>query len=580
MSLPAIFHGPRRALLVRLVANGAVQAAATVATALVVRHLFDELLSQGGQVGGRSLGVAAAFVALTAVAMAWLRVLERTDAERLGQDYVARVRLRVFDHLSRLSLRAQRQRGRGALMLRFVTDLNGVRQWVSRGLARFIVAGIAASGGLGALIYLNPALAAATAAALTCCGLAAYSAGGVLRARVMESRRRRAHIATNIGDKLSALAVVQACGQVRRERKRIRRQSRRLGDAMVARAQVTGFVRSLPDMAVALATVAILVVGAWQVGSGDATPGTLVAGIIILGVLARPLRDLSRIFVYWHNFQVSRQKLNAFMKNAAIVREARDARPLSPGPGRLVFDRVSVAGGPEAVSVTAEPGSLVALTGPSGAGKSTILALAARLLDPVAGRVLLDDQDIASVTLESLRREVGIVSPDIPLLRGSVGWNIRYRCPKASDGDVARVLDLCELTADIANLSDGEKTRIVEGGMDLPNGLRQRIAIARALLGEPRLLLLDDPDATLDPKGRRVLGRILAERRATTLIVTHDTARVAAADAVWYLDQGGLLDQGPGGGVLEGDGPAARFFRGTGEAQPQDRLVLVSSNKG
>jgi len=336
----------------------------------------------------------------------------------------------------------------------------------------------------------------------------------------------------------------------------------------------------VPDMAVALATVAILVVGAWQVGSGDATPGTLVAGIIILGVLARPLRDLSRIFVYWHNFQVSRQKLKAFISNAAIVREAKDALPLSPGPGRLVFDRVTVAGGPEAVSVTAEPGSLVALTGSSGAGKSTILALAARLLDPEQGRVLLDDQDIAAVTLQSLRREVGIVSPDIPLLRGSVGWNIRYRCPKASDGDVARVLDLCELTAAIANLPEGEKTRIVEGGMDLPNGLRQRIAIARALLGEPRLLLLDEPDANLDPRGRAVLGRILAERRATTLIVTHDAARVAAADTVWHLERDGLLEHGPGEGMAVGDGPAVRRARAAGKGHGPDHLVLVVPSGG
>ena len=153
-----------------------------------------------------------------------------------------------------------------------------------------------------------------------------------------------------------------------------------------------------------------------------------------------------------------------------------------------------------------------------------------------------------------------MVSPDLPLLRGTIERNLLYRWPEAPPGEVARVLALCGLETDLNELPDGKLTKVSERGANLPTGLRQRIMIARALLGNPVLLLLDEPDANLDPKGRSVLDDTLSQRTATVILVSHDLTRVMAADAVWYFESGRLVQQGTPEVLLAGDRQLARFF--------------------
>jgi ABC-type multidrug transport system fused ATPase/permease subunit len=203
----------------------------------------------------------------------------------------------------------------------------------------------------------------------------------------------------------------------------------------------------------------------------------------------------------------------------------------------------------------------VALVGPHGAGKSTLLALAARLLDPHAGKILFDGQDLAVHSLESVRRTVGMVSPDMPLLRGTIDKNIRYRWRDAPEAEVARVVALCGVDEILAELPEGARTHVTEGAGNLSVGQRQRLALARALLGNPAVLLLDEADANLDPHASAVLDRVLAEYSGTVLCVTHRPDRLAQADIIWYLEGGRLVEVGTPAELLGGDSATARFFR-------------------
>lgn len=555
-ALPEVFGGRRRRLFAGLVAVGAGQALAAVATVLLVRTAFDRLpAGAAAAVLWPALGLAA-----TALAVAWLRYAERAGAERLGQDYVTDVRLVLFDRLSSLAPRALQRRSRGGVMLRFVGDLTALRQWVSLGLARLTVAGISACGALAALAAINPLLGGVVTTVL-CIGMAAaLGLGARMRRAAREARRLRTRLAANVSEKIATMPVVQVFGQARRERRHLARQSSRLGAAEVRRARVAGGLRAVTEGTAVLAVAAALLAGAFGAAAGQATAGTVVAAVAIVGFLVAPLRDLGRVYEYWQGARVAREKIRQFLDTPALVDEADDAVRLRAGPGRLRFDRVRVRGALRRVSLEAEPGTVTAIVGPNGAGKSTLLALAARLIDPDGGRVRLDGRDLARVRLSSLRREVGMVSPDLPLLRGTIDRNLRYRCPDAPQAEIERVTALCGLDTLLEELPEGAATRLAEGGANLSPGQRQRIALARAIVGQPRLLLLDEAESNLDPRSALALDRVLSGYRGTVLMVTHRPDRLAAADRIWHLEDGRLVEAGAAQALAHGEGPTARLF--------------------
>ncbi len=541
MNLPSIIKGRRARIFFRLVANGLAQALTTIITVLLVRSAFDELIRASAVVQSSLVLQIGAGLAVAALCMGWLRMMERVDAERMGQNYIHQVRMLLFEHLSTLAPRALQRRSRGAIVLRFIGDLGALKRWVSLGLARIIVAGVTTVFSLLALSIINWRLSVVVAAILSFGALCAFKLGKQIRETVTESRRRRSCLAANVNEKVATMTVVQVFGQSDRERKRILRQSRRLTDALVARAKKIGLIRGVTQSITALASGAALLMGANEVASGRATPGTVVAAITIVGLLVPALRDLSRVYEYWQEAGVSSKKIIDFLRTPSLVQELPGAPNLKPGPGRLEFQGVSLSETIKNVTVAAEPGKLIALVGPNGAGKSTLMSLAARLIDPDKGIILLDGQDLARHSLKSVRRAIGMVSPDLPLLRGTVDKNLRYRWPKAPVLEINRVRALCAIDEVLAELPEGDQTRVTEGGANLSLGQRQRIELARALLGNPAILLLDEADAHLDLDAGATLKRILDGYTGTVLWVTHNLDRLAITDSIWHLEDGRLV---------------------------------------
>jgi ABC-type multidrug transport system fused ATPase/permease subunit len=559
--IPRAVSGRRIWLLVRLVINGFAQAAATVAKAVLVEQAFDNLITKvhpafktlALQLG---LGLLAA-----AVAIAFLRMLERTDAERIGQSYAYEVRMILYNRLATLAPRALQSRSQGGVMLRFVGDLTALRQWVSLGLARLVVATSTILAALLALSFVSWTLALTVGIILVIGGLTTFRVGQRMQKAAREARRRLSHLAGNINEKVASMAVVQVFGQSGREKKRIARQSRDLEVAMVDKAMIAGQLLGITEATAILASGVALLVGALEVAAGKTTPGAVVAAMTMVGFLVPPIRDLGRVQEYWHNSRVSLRKIAQFMDTPSLVTEIPNAPDLKLGVGCLEFDSISIAGALHEVSAIAQAGQVVALVGPNGAGKSTLLSLAARLIDPEQGTIRLDGQDLATHSLASIRRAIGMAGPDLPLLRGSVAKNLRYRCPDASSEEITKVWQLCGIDEVLAELSEGEKTRISEGGVGLSAGQRQRIALARAILGNPPLLLLDEVDANLDAQATAVVDRVLAEHQSTVILITHRVERLATADAIWYLEDGRLVEAGSAKDLLTGDGPTARLFR-------------------
>ncbi|BCR05833.1 ABC transporter ATP-binding protein [Desulfuromonas versatilis] len=545
MRLPSVFTDRRRRSFIRLVANGLLQSLAAVATLLLVRKAFDQLLIHGAPVQVKGLAWIGLGLFCAAAGLAWLRMLERIDAERMGQDYVHHIRLILFRSLSSMAPRALQRRSSGAVMLRFVGDLTALRNWVSLGLARILVTSLTSLVALGALAVLNWPLALAVG---LCLGLGlgrSLGLGEAMRRTLFEARRRRSYIAANINEKIARLDVVQAFGQVKRERRRVARQSRRLKRAMIDKARAAGRLRAVAEIAAGAAGAVVVLIGGLEVAAGRASGGTVVAALTIVGLLAPGVRELGRVNEFYQNARVSRRKILDFLKTPTLVKELRDAPDLVPGPGRLEFRKVHLDKVIRGFSAVAEPGRRIVLAGPNGAGKSTLFYLASRLIDPDRGRILLDGQDLCRHSLNSVHRAVGLVSGELQLLRGKVVKNLLYRYPEASPEELERVKRLCDLEQVLADLPEGDQTRVLEGGSNLSVGQRQRIALARALLGDPPLLLLDEADANLDLTAGAALDRVLAQYRGTVLMVTRNPERILAADELWYMEGGRLLEAGP-----------------------------------
>ncbi len=543
VEIPAICNARRSRILAALILISIAQSAAAIATVMLVRYGFDALVGQERQAWQELIIYLGSGLLICALFGAWLKIRERIEAERIGQDYVHKLRMTLYKRLSVLSSRALQRRGRGGILLRFLGDLTALRQWVSLGIARLTVAGLTTVCTLIALAFMDWMLASVVAAILFIGALASLAMGKRLNKTVREVRQRRTYLANNVNEKVTSMAVVQVFGQHLREMRRVDRQSLRLMESMLDRAQKIGILRAIADGSGRIASSGILLLGIYKVAAGHTTAGTVVAAMTIVGFLAPALQNLGRVHEYWHGSRISKEKIQSFLDIPCLVEEAPNPVKLPKGPGRIVFEQVTVENALTDFNAVFEPRLVYAIIGPNGAGKSTILSLIARLFDPDSGTIRIDGVDISTARLSSLRKAVGIVSLDLPLLRGTVDKNLRYRWRNAPEKEIDRVTSLCRIDEMLKDLPEKRKTRVQDGGQNLSFGQRQRIALARAILRKPKILLLDEANANLDADSVEIFDEIVSNYSGTVIMVTHRQDRLAAADKVFYLNKSRLVEE-------------------------------------
>ncbi len=560
-----------------LVGNGLAQAAAAALTALAVQQAFGQLAigeTSAGSVDPLPLLAVTALLGVATTGQAWLRAAERIMAERLGQSYVHELRLELFDHLTAISPRFLTGATTGSISLRFVGDVSALRRWVSLGLSRLAVSLTMVVGALIALALIRPILALASTVAVIIGAALAVGQGDGLREAERQARRRRSRLAGRVTELVATTVAMQVNGAVGRERSRLQRLSDGLQDAMVVRAGRLGRLTAVAEATTGLATGLVLITG---LTIGLPAP-EVAAAMAVVALLIPQVRGLARVHQYRQAAQVADGAIDRFLARPTgfhpLPTNDGDAdaapRPVvsvssvggspSPGRGRLELDDVSVGTAVHSVSATIAPGTTVAIVGGNGAGKSTLLALLARLVDPNKGSVRLDGVNVRSLPGDDLRRRVSYAGVDAGLLRGSLRRNLTYRSPDVDDDALHEVVRACGLLPLIGGLPDGLATRIDEGGRNLSTGQRQRVQLARALMGGPDILLLDEADANLDAETTHLVDRLVAARTGTTVLATHRRETAAAADIVWCLDGGRLLAAGPPSELLAPGGAAHAVF--------------------
>lgn len=537
-----VLGGGRRWRFSALVANGCAQALAAAGGALCIRDLFDHVVRHWRTAQVDSFWTTGLLFLLAGLAGAALKARERVDADLLGFDYTNDIRMRLFDHLAELSATTLERRSEGVVLLRFVGDLTALKLWISNGLAKLTVAAVTGVCILGALAFLSPLIAAVAAAALALGCVFALALSAPLERAVRSMRKDRGNLSGLMAERIIAMRTVQSFGGARSEREVVARRADKLRRSLLRRATVAGSLRGGSHATTAVAHLAVLIAGAVAVSHGQTTAGAVVASLSLMSLLMPMVNDLGHVFELWHSARVCQEKVDQLMNAGPMVQEPSGARPLKLRDGQIDFENISVNGILNGVTLTAPGGGVVAITGPNGAGKSTLFALLTRLIKPTEGRILLDGQDLSAVTRVSLRDAIGVVSTDLPLLRGSVEMNIRYRCPDASPEEVERVAALCGIEHLLVPGKNGKPPRLHDRGRNLSLGERQRVLLARALMGTPRILLLDEVETNLDEALSERVAALLDDYPGTVLMVTHRPSWIRKADYVWRVEQGCVAD--------------------------------------
>ncbi|AYG93936.1 ABC transporter ATP-binding protein [Brevundimonas naejangsanensis] len=474
------------------------------------------------------------------VVSAVLRALQFAVTERIGLILARRLRMLIYDHMSGMTPKQIQHRSRGSLILRLTGDLTMLRTWISRGIGRGIIAAMMVAGGMAVLAFISANIAAVVALIFVVGLVLSVWAGKRLARLTRRVRRRRSLLTSNIDEQINALSVVQLFGRSKGERSRLAKQNDGLTDLLVREATVRGVLRGISAGAGWATILAVLALGALDVARGQLSIGALAAAVTAVRFMSNPVRTLGFAHDYWRRAQISQRKLQDFMASSSRNLEGPADEKLRARRGRIQFRDVIVDGVLNGFTATAEAGQHIAIMGATAVGKSTLLGVAARIVEPASGEVAIDDQRLADCSPLSIFARLGVVGPDLPLMRGTLRRNLTYRDPLAPEEEIRQVMAACRLDIVLGRLPGGMSAWITEGGANLSLGQRRLVALARAMLGRPPILLLDEPLVSLDEESRRIAQEALRRYKGTVLMVTHDPAVAELADRVWRLEDGRL----------------------------------------
>jgi ATP-binding cassette subfamily B protein len=458
------------------------------------------------------------------------------------------MRLALYRHLQRLSPRFYARTPLGDILARVNNDVGEVQRVAAESLLAWVGNVLFLGGSIVAMIWLDVRLALVAFAMVPVSVWALSRVRATLAERVRSVREAGAAIGSFLIETLQAVRLVVTSNAQSREVDAFRRRNTAFVDALMSMQLWSYLSGSVPGLLLSLGYGAVFIYGGRRVIDGSLTLGTFVAFMAYQMRLLQPVQALMGLYSSLATVQVSLTRVHELLDTAPDVIERAAPLRLPGVEGAIAFDAVSVDLGRgevlRSVSFRIAPGERLALVGPSGSGKSTIADVLLRLLDPDSGTVTVDGHDLRDVSLEDLRRHVVLVDQEPFVFHTTIAENIRYGRPDATADEVRDAASAAGLDELLSRLPDGFTTVVGERGAALSAGERQRIAIARALLVNPSVLVLDEPTAALDPATERQvadgLDRIMQGR--TTLLITHRMALAATADRVLVVSDGGVVE--------------------------------------
>jgi ATP-binding cassette subfamily B protein len=478
------------------------------------------------------------------------------------------LRRTLYHHIQRLSLAEHDESRTGDLITRVTSDIAAVQDFINSALLGMLVNIMTLVGMIGVMFYLNWRFTLIALSVAPVLFLVVYYYTRRIKNASRAVRREEGKLLSIVEEVLTSIRVVKAFAREDFEQQRFESESLANVEAGLQARSIKAKLSPVVEVIVAIGTCLVLWYGARLALTGQLSAGVLIVFFLYLGKLYKPMRDLSKMTDTVSKAMVGYERIQEVLDIESRVRDVRGARPARKFKGEIEFCEVSFSygGGKPAlkdVSFKIEAGQVAAIVGPSGTGKTTLVSLIPRFYDPVSGYVGIDRTDIGKYRLKSLRDQISFVLQDTLLFRATIWENIAYDKPNAAPREIRRAAELANAHEFIEEMPDGYDTMVGERGATLSGGQRQRIAIARAIIRDTPILILDEPTAGLDAASEQVVIGALDTlmKGRTSVVIAHQLRTIRHADVIFVIKDSELVKQGTHEALLTQNGVYAELHR-------------------
>jgi len=549
-----------------------VLALSLVSTALgLAQPYITKLLIDGALLrrSFRALVIVAGLMVVATIAGFLLNILSSYRYVSVSANVLFDMRLAVYRHLQGLSPRFFARSRLGDIVSRLNNDIGEAQRVAADTILAALGNLIFLTGSVAIMLALSWKLFLISIALLPVSVLALKRYRAKLAIEARRLRERSSAIGSFLIETLMGMRLVVSSNAQEREVDRFRNENQGFIDALLSMQLVSYLASALPGTVLTLSTALVFLYGGKLVIDGAMSLGGLVAFMAYHMRLLSPIQNLMSLYTAVATARVSLSRVFEILDAPVEVADTPNSQPISYVRGDVEFDRVSLKHDRDtvvldSVSFRVPAGSVCAIAGPSGVGKSTIADLLLRFYDPAAGVVKLDGRDLREIRLADLRRLIALVEQSPILFNTTIAENIRYGCPNAGRDDIVRAARAAAMEDFILSLPDGFDTQVGEAGQTLSAGERQRIAIARALLRDPAVIVLDEPTASLDPANEQNIALALSQvmRGRTTIVISHRMSLIQLADIVVVMDAGRVVETGRPAELMSSHGALSLLFRG------------------